>query len=121
MATKVYLLDNAGLKHWKNMLRNVLSKEQKEQVIAGINYVQTWMKGQYIFYAENTTNRDYEFTVKFEPNEFQNCRMGLKKVTDADMKFQMRAKNGSNIGTIEKIELEKECQIGSIGFQARAL
>ena len=50
-----------------------------------------------------------------------NCRLGLKKSTDGDMKFTLRAKNGSNVGTIEKIELEKECEIGSIGFQAKAL
>lgn len=110
-----------GLKNWKNMMRNVLSTQQKEEVVAGISYVQTWMKGQYIFYAENSSNRDYEFTVKFAPKEFVNCRLGLKRTSEADMKFTMRAKNGSNIGTIEKIELEKECEIGSIGFLAKPL
>ena len=90
------------------MLRNVLSSQKKDEVIPGVNYVQTWMKGQYIFYAENNSNQNYEFTVKFAPDEFVNCRMGLKKITDADMKFMLRAKNGSNIGTIEKIELDQE-------------
>lgn len=103
------------------MLRNVLSTQQKDPVIPGINYAQTWMKGQYIFYAENTTNRDYEFNVKFAPNQFVNCRLGLKKTAESNMKFTLRAKNGTSIGTIEKIELGDECSIGSIGFEAKPL
>jgi hypothetical protein len=61
------------------MLRSVLATHKKDQILPGLSYVQTWMKGQYIFYAENNNNRDYEFTVKFKPKEFVNCRLGVKK------------------------------------------
>lgn len=84
-------------------------------------YVQTWMKGQYIFYAENTNNKSYEFTVTFNPSEFENCRLGLKKTGDSQMKFQLRPKGGSNVGTIEKIKLDGECSIGSINFEAKPI
>jgi hypothetical protein len=84
----------------------VLAETEKEEVIPGIMYVQNWMKGQYIFYAENTTNKSYELTVTFNPAEFENCRLGLKRANDKQMKFQMRPKGGSNVGTIEKITLD---------------
>lgn len=81
------------------MIRDSLKSEKTYQIIPGIVYCQKWMKNQYIILCKNTTAKKYELTLTYNPKSLKNCQLGLKK-QDNKLIYKIRAKDGSNMGTI---------------------
>lgn len=98
------------------MLKNLLANCKKVNIDKGLVYSQMWMRGQYIFAAENTnTDGNYHLTVSFKPVEFDNCRFQSKKA-NPQMKFKLKPKEVSNLVIIERIKFAANYSIGTFSF-----
>lgn len=112
-----YLYD-VGVAYSRKLMKSFLAEVERQEAAPGLSYVDGWMNAQYVYFVENSTETDYWFTVKFDPNRFENCYPDDFAKGQPSLKLELRAGESSVVGTLVKKVMSDAASVGDISFSA---